>query len=264
MSGDPAALARLAERAAARAAAFLRRTAPPDPSTWQAKAPSDFVTEIDRTAERMITETLCRAVPGSRVLGEEGTPRLDDLAGLVWVVDPLDGTTNFLHGYPVWAVSIGAAIDGELVAGCVFDAPAMRRVTAWTGGGTWCNGRRVRVSSIADPGRALLATGFPFKYPDQLPDFLVQLGQVLPRTSGVRRGGAAAVDLLDVALGHIDAFWEMRLAPWDTAAGIVLVREAGGVVTRLDGAPLGVEHAAVVAGNPAMHDWLLKTMDDRR
>ncbi len=264
MSREAAALARVAERAAARAASYLRRTAPPDPAAWQSKAPQDFVTVVDRTAEAMISESLGRAVPDSRVLGEEGSPTLADLAGLVWVVDPLDGTTNFLHGYPMWAVSIGAAIDGELVAGCVFDVPSMRRATAWRGGGTWCNGTRARVSTIAEPSRALLATGFPFKHPDQLAAFLAQFARVLPSTSGVRRGGAAAIDLLDLALGHLDAFWELRLAPWDTAAGIVLVREAGGVVTRLDGTPLGVEHAAVVAGNPAMHAWLLDMMDEIR
>lgn len=264
MSHDPKALALVAERAAARAAAYLRRTAPPDPAAWQAKGHHDFVTEVDRTAEAMITETLLRGVPGSRVLGEEGTPDLAERGGLLWVVDPLDGTTNFLHGYPAWAVSIGAALDGELVAGTVFEVPALRRATAWRGGGAWSGGKRLQVSRIVEPAHALLATGFPFKQPGQLPGYLEQLGRILGATSGVRRGGAAAVDLMHVAMGRVDGFWELQLAPWDTAAGTVLVREAGGIVTRLDGAPLGVEHSGVVAGNPGMHEWLLEVLGAAR
>lgn len=262
MSREALRLALLAERAAARAADYLRRTAPPDPAAWQAKGPQDFVTAVDRTAEALISDTLHRAEPDSRVLGEEGSPDLVGLEGLVWVVDPLDGTTNFLHGYPAWAVSIGAALDGELVAGTVFQVPTGRRATAWRGGGAWSAGRRLRVSRLDDPGRSLIGTGFPFKHPGLLDRYLGQLATVLGATSGVRRGGAAAVDLLDVASGHLDGFWELQLAPWDTAAGIVLVREAGGVVARLDGAPLGIEHAGVVAGNAEMVAWLLTMLGD--
>ena len=262
MSGEARRLARVAERAAARAADYLRRAAPPDPATWQAKGHQDFVTAIDRTAEALIVETLGRAEPDGRVMGEEATPDLDGLSGLVWVVDPLDGTTNFLHGYPAWAVSIGVAIDGELVAGTVVQVPALRRATAWRGGGAWSGDSRLRVSTIDDSTRSLIGTGFPFKHPELLDGYLAQLGAILRQTSGVRRGGAAAVDLLDVASGHLDGFWELRLAPWDTAAGTVLVREAGGEVTRLDGAPLGIEHAGVVAGNPRMVEWLLAVVGD--
>jgi myo-inositol-1(or 4)-monophosphatase len=264
MSGDARRLARLAERAAARAADHLRRSASPEPAAWQAKGHQDFVTEVDRVAEALITDTLLRAEPAGRVMGEEASPQLASLRGLVWVVDPLDGTTNFLHGYPVWAVSIGAAVDGELIAGTVFEVPTGRRATAWRGGGAWCNGVPLGVSTIDHPGRSLIGTGFPFKHPDLLDAYLRQLGAVLGATSGVRRGGAAAVDLLDVASGHLDGFWELRLAPWDTAAGIVLVREAGGVVARLDGRPIGVEHSGVVAGNEAIVAWLLATIDERR
>lgn len=260
MSGEGRRLARLAERAAARAGDFLRRAAPPAPSNWQAKGHQDFVTEIDRAAEALIVETLLAGEPDSRVMGEEGSPDLDPASGLVWVVDPLDGTTNFLHGYPAWGVSIGAAIDGEPVAGTVFLVPTLRRATAWRGGGAWSNGHRMSVSTISDPARSLIGTGFPFKHPEQLPGYLDQLARILGSTSGVRRGGSAANDLFDVAAGHLEGFWELRLAPWDTAAGIVLVREAGGLVTRLDGAPLGVEHSGVVAGNAAIVEWLLETI----
>ncbi len=258
---DAEGLARIAERAADAAAAYLRRVTPPDPAAWQAKGHQDFVTEVDRTAEALIVESLHRALPDSRVIGEEGSPDLEAAPGVSWIVDPLDGTTNFLHRYPVWAVSIGAAVDGDLVAGTIFDVPGMRRASAWRGGGAWSGGRRLRVSTIPEPSRALVATGFPFKAPDSLPGYLRQLERVLRTTSGVRRAGAAALDLLAVADGQCDGYWELVLAPWDTAAGIVLVREAGGVVTRLDGTAIGVEHGGVIAGNPAIHAWLLGVLD---
>lgn len=264
MNDVPQSLARLAERAAARAGAWLRETVPPPPGQWESKGHHDFVTQVDRTAERMITETLLRAEPGSRVMGEEATPDTDATSGLVWVVDPLDGTTNFLHGYPAWAVSIAAAVDGEVIAATVYQPTAHRRATAWQGGGAWCGSTRLHVSSVATPSQALIGTGFPFKHPELLQEFLPQLSRVLLTSSGVRRAGAAALDLLDVASGRFDAFWELMLAPWDTAAGMLLVREAGGVVTRLDGAPLGVEHSGVVAGNPAMQEWLLKEIGAQR
>ena len=256
MSRDAAALARLAERAAARAAAFLLDARRPDPAEWTAKGHHDYVTAIDQGAEERIRETLLRAEPSSRVMGEEISPDAAAMDGLVWVVDPLDGTTNFLHGHPMWCVSIGAAIDGELVAGTVFHATAHRRYTAWQGGGAWAGGERMQVSTIRDPGQALIGTGFPFKHPDQIPAYLPQMASVLSATAGVRRGGSAALDLVDVALGRFEAFWELMLAPWDMAAGIVLVREAGGVVTDFDGRDIGVEHSGVVAGSPAMAAWL--------
>ncbi len=256
MSRDAAALARLAERAAARAAAYLLDAPRPDPAQWTVKGHHDYVTALDQGAEERIRETLLRAEPSSRVMGEELSPDGVALDGLVWVVDPLDGTTNFLHGHPQWCVSIGAAIDGQLVVGTVHHATAHRRYTAWTGGGAWAGGARMRVSSTTDPGHALIGTGFPFKHPELIHDYLPPMATVLAATAGVRRGGSAALDLVDVALGRFDAFWELRLAPWDMAAGIVLVREAGGVVTDLEGRDLGVEHSAVVAGNRGMAGWL--------
>ncbi len=258
MTHDAQRLARLAERAAARAGAFLLTAPRPEAATWTSKGHHDYVTEIDRTAERRIIENLLRAEPGSRILGEEFSPEDVDLDGLVWVVDPLDGTANYLHGYPWWSVSIAAAIDGELVAGTVWHVSTHRRYTAWDGGGAWCGPERLRVSTIADPAPSLLGTGFPFKHPELLPRYLDQFSRVTPRSSGVRRAGSAALDLAHVAQGHFDAFWELVLAPWDKAAGIVLVREAGGVVTNLDGTPAGPRHGGIVAGNPRMHAWMLE------
>ena len=260
LTREPAHLARLAERAAAAAAAYLLTVERPAPSEWSEKGHHDFVTDVDRTAEALIRDDLLRGEPGSRVMGEELAPGADDLGGLVWIVDPLDGTTNFLHGYPWWAVSIAAAFDGEIVAGTVFHVPAHRRFTAWRGGGAWSGAERLHVSAIHDPGSALIGTGFPFKTLDVTDAYLAQLRRVFPATSGVRRAGSAALDLVSVACGHFDAFWELTLAPWDTAAGIIIVREAGGVVTDLHGAPAGVQHGGVVAGNPAMHRWVMEQL----
>jgi myo-inositol-1(or 4)-monophosphatase len=257
-------LARVTDRAAARAAAYLRTVRPPDASRWTSKGHHDFVTDVDRGAEQRIRADLLAAEPGSRILGEELSPDTADLAGLVWIVDPLDGTTNYLHGYPWWAVSIAAAVDGEILAGTVFHVPAYRRYTARSGGGAWCGPERLAVSQVSVPGEALIGTGFPFKTPGDLPAYLEQCARIFPATSGVRRAGSAALDLVAVAAGQFDGFWELTLAPWDKAAGILLVREAGGVVTDLDGKPAGVEHGGIVAGNPAMHAWLMQQLGETR
>lgn len=254
----------VALEAAAHAAAFVRRSAPPaDPARWQSKGPNDFVTEIDRTAEAMITDLLRRATPDAGFLGEELTPNAAD-TDLQWIVDPLDGTTNFLHGYPQYAVSIAAAVGGELAAGVVHAIPTDAVSCATRGGGAWCNGTRLAVTRLANPGLALIGTGFPFKAPRLLPDYLAQMARVLQATSGIRRAGAAALDLADLAAGRLDAFWELSLAPWDVAAGSLLVREAGGCVTNLEGSPDVLTHGSIVAGGPMLHEWLHRTLQNSR
>ncbi len=254
---SPIDLLTLAEAAARRAGSYLASVGPPpDPGAWSTKDPRDFVTEVDRESERILAAYLRPEAPGSRVLGEEFTPT-GDLEGLVWIVDPLDGTTNFLHGVPVWAVSIGAAVDGALQAGVVFDVPRNRLYRAALGHGAWEGNRRLAVSRIVDPALALIGTGFPFKNLDRIDEYQRQFAAVAGATSGIRRPGAASLDLVDVAAGRFDGFWEMMLAPWDIAAGMLLVREAGGVVTDLAGRQIGPEHSGVVAGNPDIHRWLL-------
>jgi myo-inositol-1(or 4)-monophosphatase len=250
-------LLHVARTAAERAAGYLRGVdRPADPSRWTIKGSRDFVTEVDRTAERLVAEVLLAAEPDSRIVGEELSPEVVT-GGLVWIVDPLDGTTNFLHDFPVYAVSIAAAVDGELEAGVVVQVPRQEVYTASRGGGAWQGERRLRVSAIADPEFALVGTGFPFKDTSRLAEYQAQFGRVAARTSGIRRPGSAALDLADVAAGRCDAFWEQRLSAWDIAAGILLVREAGGIVTDFAGRHVGTEHTALVAGNPAMHAWLL-------
>ena len=251
----------VAKGAAAAAARFLAATSPPGPADWEAKSPRDFVTGVDRRAEEIIREALLAAEPGSRVLGEELSPEAA-LGGLVWVVDPLDGTTNFLHRFPAWGVSIGIAVDGELVGGVVHDVPRNVVSHASKGAGAWQEGRRLSVSAIHDPAAALIGTGFPFKDMDVADRYLRQFRRVMAATSGIRRPGSAALDLVSVASGAFDGFWELKLAPWDVSAGIVLVREAGGVVTDFEGRDVGVAHSAIVAGNPRIHEWLLRQMAD--
>ncbi|HEU5171582.1 MAG TPA: inositol monophosphatase family protein [Gemmatimonadales bacterium] len=252
----------MARSAAGRAAGFLRSVErPADPAGWHAKGTRDFVTEVDRAAERMIAEVLLAGDPRATIVGEELSPEVST-RGLVWIVDPLDGTTNFLHDYPAFAVSIAAAVDGELRAGVVHHVPRDEVYWAFRGGGAWCGERQLRVSPITAPDHALIGTGFPFRDLAQLAEYQAQFARVAGRTTGIRRAGSAAIDLADVAAGRFEGFWEQRLCAWDIAAGTLLIREAGGRVTDPRGRELGVEHAAVVAGNPAIHTWLLETLRD--
>lgn len=250
----------VAEAAALRAASYVRAVdKPSDPSAWTQKGYNDFVTQVDRESERLIAETLLRAVPDSVVLGEELTPEAM-ARGLVWIVDPLDGTINYLHGYPAYAVSIGAVAEGALVAGIVVDIERDVVYKAVAGGGAWTGERQLKVSSVSDTSVALLGTGFPFKVPELLPTYLHQFSNLLRSTSGIRRTGSAALDLVDVALGRLDGFWELSLAPWDVAAGTLIVREAGGVVTDLQGSEDVLRHNSVVAGSRPIHAWLLEAL----
>lgn len=256
-------LLNIARLAATRAAQSIREAVrPADPAVWDTKGAKDFATAVDRESERLIAELLLDAVPESSVLGEELSPTMRE-AEVLWVVDPLDGTTNYLHDYPVYAVSIGAVVRGEIVAGTIVDVTRSRVYGAALGGGAWCGDRRLEVSRIARPEHALIGTGFPFREPaaQLLPQYLHQLQAVITSAGGVRRAGAAALDLADVAQGRLDAYWEYGLSPWDVAAGILLIREAGGIVTEPDGTPAGFRSGHLVAGNAALHPWLRGTLE---
>ncbi|HVX38389.1 MAG TPA: inositol monophosphatase family protein [Gemmatimonadaceae bacterium] len=245
--------------AAARAAEIIRAGAANRGTlTWEEKSHTDFVSDVDRASEAAIAGIVRDRHPDAKLLAEEGSPVMDDRSGLVFVADPLDGTTNFLHGVPWYAVSIAALVENEVVAGAILNPANGELFTATKGGGARKNGEPIRVSPITAPLRSLIATGFPFKGGPHVDEYLHMLPRIMTETSGIRRPGAAALDLADVACGRFEAFWELTLAPWDIAAGILLVREAGGVITTLAGAPCVVEHTGVVAGNPAMHAWLLE------
>jgi myo-inositol-1(or 4)-monophosphatase len=261
-SPDDLDILREIEDAAQAAAAFIRRhDSMRAELTWDIKGESDFVSIIDRGAEALIRDMLFADGRPFTFIGEESAPGTSISAGLTVIVDPLDGTTNYLHGFPAYAVSIGALVDGELAAAVVLDIPRNECYTAVRNGGAFRDGHPIRVSSITDPALALIATGVPFRKPEQIERYLRQLPKVLATTSGIRRAGSAAIDLAHVACGRVDGFWELRLAPWDVAAGILLVREAGGLVTDFDGTPSTPAAAGYVAGNPAMHAWLLATVN---
>jgi myo-inositol-1(or 4)-monophosphatase len=261
-NAEPGFLLEVALEAANAAAAVIRDAAPRVRSIqWQTKKPSDFVSEVDLAAEAAVAKVIGSRLPDSSILGEEGGARPATEggggSGVVFVVDPLDGTTNFLHGYPEYAVSIGVVVNDVPTAGVIIDVALNETFTATTGGGAFMNGAPIRVSPIDDHKLALIGTGFPFNRMDDVEPYVRQLAGVMRGCSGVRRAGAAALDLASVAAGRFEAFWETRLSPWDIAAGIVLIREAGGIITDLGGAPCPVARTGVVAGNPAVHSWLL-------
>lgn len=262
-------LAQIALEAARLATAVHRRhLGELDVSEWAEKGAADFVTRVDREAEAVLVEHLRQSCPGHDIMAEEST-ELGDSASIVarldgadhlWLVDPLDGTTNYLHGYPAYAASVAVAARGEIVAGAVVDGLWGTEWWTWKGGGAWRDGERIGVSEIDRLPRSLIGTGFPFKLLGRLPEYLVQLDAVLRATSGIRRAGSAALDLCHVADGRFDGFWELWLAPWDIAAGTLLVQEAGGVVTAMDGGSEVRAGGSVLAGNPTIHARLLELL----
>jgi myo-inositol-1(or 4)-monophosphatase len=227
---------------------------------WEEKSGSDFVSAVDRAAESSIARAISVSHPAAKVIGEELTPGEPLDADLAFIVDPLDGTTNFLHGYPEYAVSIAAISNGVPRAGVVLNVTNGETFTAMAGKGAALNGKPIGVSTLAQPSRALIGTGFPFKNHEKLPLYLCQFDSVMRRTAGIRRAGSAALDLCGVACGRFDAFWELDLAPWDVAAGVLIVREAGGIVTDLAGRDAKISFGGFVAGNPSIHSWLLETI----
>jgi myo-inositol-1(or 4)-monophosphatase len=221
---------------------------------------ADFVTTVDRAAEETIAAVIADRHPGVPLVAEEFSPAMVFSDDLAFVADPLDGTTNFLHGLPWYAVSIAALQGGHPVAGVVLNVPSGELFTAVLGGGARRNGEPISVSLVEDPARALIGTGFPFRNGADVDPYLKLLRRFMTSTSGIRRAGAAALDLCDVACGRFDGFFELQLAPWDVAAGILVIREAGGMATDLAGRPSVPSHGPIVAGNPHLHPWLLRQL----
>jgi myo-inositol-1(or 4)-monophosphatase len=225
------------------------------------KGPGDFVSQADLQAERTLKEELGKARPGWAFLGEEGGSADKDDWEWRWVVDPLDGTTNFLHGIPHWAISVGVekrvgAEKTELVAGCVFNPAGNEMFWAEKGVGAFLNDRRLRVSGRREMVSALFATGIPFAKIPRKAEFSKTLAKLMPQVAGVRRFGSAALDLAWVAAGRYDGFWELGLNKWDIAAGVVLVREAGGILSDPAGGDGYYESGDVVCGNPVLQPKL--------
>jgi len=220
------------------------------------KGDVDLVTEADRASEALITRRIRERWPGHNILGEEGT-RTEQGSEYRWYVDPLDGTTNFAHGFPVFCVSLGLEHNGERVAAVIFDPTRDEMFTAEKGAGAFLNGRPIHVSAISNLAECLVATGFPSHKRHKNPNIFFY-HQITLKTHGVRRAGSAALDLCDVACGRFDGFWEFNLNPWDTAAGVLMVEEAGGQVTRFDGQPFRLDSKETMASNGLLHDALLR------
>jgi myo-inositol-1(or 4)-monophosphatase len=223
------------------------------------KGDADLVTAADRASEVLIRERISKQFPSHDVLGEE--QGLNDQGGdYRWYVDPLDGTTNFAHGYPVFGVSLGlehqGSGQGSRVAGVVYDPTRDELFTAERGGGAHVNGKPIHVSRIAQLKECLVATGFPSHKRHQNPNIYFY-HQITLRTHGVRRAGSAALDLCNVASGRFDGFWEFNLNPWDTAAGVLILEEAGGKVSRFDGSPFELDSRETLASNGLVHDALV-------
>ncbi|HEY7775796.1 MAG TPA: inositol monophosphatase family protein [Kineobactrum sp.] len=218
----------------------------------QQKGVNDFVSEVDRAAEREIIYQLRKAFPDHAMLGEESGRSGDEDADYLWLIDPLDGTTNFLRGIPHYAISIACLYKGKVEHAVVLDPVRREEFTASRGRGAQLNGRRIRVSSRPGLEGALLGTGIPFKdhCDDRLGAYSQTLETLAGQCAGIRRAGAAALDLAYVAAGRLDAFWEIGLSPWDMAAGVLLIREAGGLVADIDASENYLESGNIVCGNP--------------
>jgi myo-inositol-1(or 4)-monophosphatase len=219
------------------------------------KGRNDFVSEVDRGAEAEIVHTIRKAYPDHAVLAEEGGA--DGQHDFLWIIDPLDGTTNFLHGFPHFAVSIGVQHKGKLQHAVIYAPCTQDLYVATRGSGAVLNNRKIRVSKTANLDESLVGTGVPIRAGTSLDEYLPQLRVVVEKTAGVRRAGAAALDLAYVACGRLDAFWEIKLHPWDMAAGILLVEEAGGVVSELYGKGDPMQTGNIFAANPKMFEQLM-------
>jgi myo-inositol-1(or 4)-monophosphatase len=220
----------------------------------------NLVTEVDLAAEEMIVAGIRKTFPSHAILAEE--KHGDSADGAVkWVIDPLDGTTNYAHGYPVFSVSIGLEIAGEVEWGAVYDPLRNDLYTARRGLGAFCNGSALQVSEVRSLNASLLATGFPYDIRTSSQTNLKNFCAFAVRTQGVRRSGSAALDLCHVAAGRLDGFWELKLSPWDCAAGYLMIREAGGIVTNFSGRPGSIYEREVIASNGLIHQEMIAVLE---
>lgn len=222
------------------------------------KSRNDYASEVDKTAEQIIIQTIHKAYPEHTILAEESG--LHQGNEFTWIIDPLDGTTNFLHGFPQFAVSIALIRKGIIEQGVVYDPLKQEMYSATRGAGAMLNNKRIRISQHKTMRGSLLGTGFPFKAQKHLEPYLNMFRDLFKDSAGIRRAGAAALDLAYVACGRLDGFWEIGLREWDIAAGILLIQEAGGIVTDFGGAGNYMKSGNVIAANPKLHALILKTI----
>ncbi|MCL2669311.1 MAG: inositol monophosphatase [Syntrophaceae bacterium] len=227
--------------------------------TVEYKGEINLVTEADRMAEQLIVARILQAYPGHDILAEE-SPATANGSGYRWIIDPLDGTTNYAHGFPVFSVSIALEVEGAIQLGAVYHPMLNELFTAERGKGAFLNGQRLSVSPTADLGRSLLATGFPYDLRRDRNNNINYFEALALSSQAVRRAGSAALDLAYVAAGRFDGFWELKLMPWDTAAGWLLVEEAGGRVTDLTGGPYHLRSPHLLASNGLIHEAMLRRL----
>lgn len=225
------------------------------------KSARDMVTEVDRASEKYILSEITRLYPDHGILAEESGESTSGTSPYKWIIDPLDGTTNFVHGFPVFAVSIGVEFENELYAAAVFDPHQNELFTAGKSRGAFLNGEPIRVSKTKDLGKSLLATGFSYFNDDYFQLNMELWASIYGKTQGLRRAGAAAIDLAWLACGRLDGVWEFSLKPWDIAAGALLVTEAGGLVSGPLGEKLDLNVGHIIAANPSIHPYLLKEIE---
>jgi myo-inositol-1(or 4)-monophosphatase len=223
------------------------------------KGEIDLVTEMDRLSEKIVVERLLSVFPHHGILAEEGT-RIENGSGFLWIIDPLDGTTNYAHGYPSFSVSIGMQLDGELAVAVVYDPMRDELFSAVRGGGAHLNGRPIGVSMNETLIRSLLATGFPYDRATSRENNLDYFNALIMASQEVRRSGSASLDLCSVAAGRLDGYWELKLRPWDVAAGALIVREAGGRVSDFSGVRFSIYDKEIAASNGLVHGQLLEVI----
>ncbi|UHG93129.1 inositol monophosphatase family protein [Spirosoma oryzicola] len=226
------------------------------------KGLNNLVSYVDKETEKQLVTRLNQLLPQAGFITEEGTTGQEaDPTALNWIIDPLDGTANFIHNLPVFSVSIGLALGSTPIAGVIYDPNRAECFSAWQGGGAYCNGSKISVSPATQLGESLIATGFPYYSFDQMQKYLQILETLMQQTHGLRRMGSAAIDLAYVACGRFEAFYEYNLNSWDMAAGVLLVQEAGGVVTDFEGGDAFLFRGDVIAGS-GMHSELLRVIQD--
>jgi myo-inositol-1(or 4)-monophosphatase len=225
------------------------------------KRENDFLTYVDELSEKNIIDTIHRDYPGHAILAEESGTQ-EQAGSYRWIIDPLDGTRNFISGIPVFAISIGLQYEKEIVLGVVYDPVRDEMFHAESSQGAYLNGKRIRVNEQNDLSRSLLATGFPFRYKTHLRQYMDCFKDIFKHTSGIRRLGAASIDLAYVAAGKFEGFWELGLSPWDMAAGSLIIQEAGGQISDFWGNPLFLDRGYIVATNGKIHRQLLDIIQE--
>jgi myo-inositol-1(or 4)-monophosphatase len=249
---------------AAKAAGEIIRASWQQPKTVDYKGAIDLVTSVDKECENKIVETIGSSYPDHSILAEEETDHKGAKPEYRWIVDPLDGTTNFAHGYPQFSVSIALEHSGQVIVGLVYDPLRRECFRAIKDQGATLNGAQIRTSQVNELDKALLATGFPYDRREHVDFYLSFFKSFLPRCQGIRRGGSAALDLCYLACGRIDGFWELKLKPWDIAAGALIVAEAGGTLSNFSGEAFSIWGNETLASNGSIHAEMLATLKTKQ